>query len=227
MSLRRFSFSVVDRILIIYILICLLGMLSINLANKMLYERIQSYSENLVDRISNILISNIVNEEINKYKGVSFINNDDLASLNFDTYNLNKIQHSLLNKINSNFLDVNEIANENLDLVKTKDKLIIHIPYGLINNKVFLNWMGPNIPIGISVIGNSICNVDCNVDNYSINTIVVKIMLNIKINYQLFLPINSSEITLDYSYPLSIKLVQGEIPDTYLGSYPIISMEEK
>ena len=37
--------------------------------------------------------------------------------------------------------------------------------------------------LGISVVGNSICNVDCKVENYSINTIVVKIMLNIKINY--------------------------------------------
>ena len=51
-----------------------------------------------------------------------------------------------------------------LNLTKTKDKLIVHMPYGLINNNVFLNWIGPNIPLGISVVGNSICNVDlsCN-----------------------------------------------------------------
>ena len=199
-------------------------MINLSSANIMYKEVVINYSKKQSIKISNLLVSNIISEELENYKENEFVFYDNIDSdlmecISFDTYNLSKLQNSILEKINNSLFSLENIDNAEL----IDNNLVFKIPFGLINNNILLNNFGPDIPSCLKLIGNSTCHIDFNIESQSINTILLKVVVFIDLSLRVFIPLDSEDIKVNYDYPLSIKFIQGQIPDTYLGSYPIIS----
>ena len=199
-------------------------MINLSSANYKYKESVLNYSKKQSIKISTSLVSNIISEELENYKNNEFIfydevNSDIMECISFDTYNLAKLQNSILEKLNKSLFDLESV--DNVDLIN--NNLVFNIPFGLVNKNILLNNFGPDIPICLKLIGDTKCNIDFSIQSQSINTILLKVIICIDLNMRLFIPLDSEDIFVKYDYPLSIKFIQGQIPDAYLGNYPIIS----
>ena len=200
-------------------------MINLSIANKVFMSRLEPLCENKARKEINILVTKIVNDEIIKYEDNSLLVYNDVSSslmecIDFDTFSLNKMSNNLINKLNNSLFEIDDgeyLFNNN------KNILTLEIPYGVINNNSLLSNMGPMIPFSIKFSGDSFCNVDCVIDDFSINTIMIKVVLKVLVNFMVYIPFKSKNLSVNIDYPIAMKLIQGSIPDIYLGSYPITS----
>lgn len=227
--MKSFKFSILDNILVILILIGVLGLFNLYFANYMYKDTILNYSKKLSSKVCYILVSKIISEELEIYKDIDFIYYDNIDSdfmecIEFDTYNLIKLQNSVLENVNNALFALQENEEiEYLDKVDSKKgNLLFEIPYGIINNNALLNVFGPDIPIVLKLIGDSSCQLEYSIEGENINTIMLKIVLHLKINFMIFIPLESEEVSLYFDFPIGVKLIQGNVPEGYFGSYPII-----
>ncbi|MBQ9731101.1 MAG: hypothetical protein IJV94_03115 [Bacilli bacterium] len=201
--------SFIDKTLIIFILIGLFGIFNLYGLHYNYKDILISLGEKEIKRVSYINISEAVNKEISLYKDESFIIEKDNSKMEFDSISLTNISNNIIAKMNE-------------DLFFNKMN-IFEVPIGYINKNILLNANGPNIPICFRYFGETKCELKCEIDNYSINTVIVKIVLYINMNAQMILPLLSKNIPIQNSYPIVIELIQGEVPDVYFGEYPVLS----
>lgn len=199
-------------------------MVNLSSTNYKYKNAVLNYSKKQAMKVCTSIVSNIISEELNVYKDKEFIfydNNDSnlMECISFDTYNLSKLQNILLSKINNSLFELENDEN----YINKNNNLVFNIPFGLINDNLLLNNFGPDIPICLKLIGDTKCNIDFNIQSQSINTILLKIIIYIDLNIRIFIPLDSEDILVNFDYPIGMKLIQGKIPDTYFGSYPIIS----
>lgn len=210
---KMFKFTIIDKILIVLLLVGVLGVFNIYFFHYNYEDMILNLGEKEIKRVSNVLISEAVSSEIEAYDNDFFVFNDksELSTLSFDSIKLTNLSNNIIKYINDD-LFFNKIN-------------VFELPIGFINNNLLLNISGPNIPVCFRYFGETKCELKCVVDDYSINTVIVKIVLDIDMNAQMILPLMSKNIEVNNSYPIVIELLQGEIPDIMFGNYPVVTSE--
>ena len=66
-------------------------------------------------------------------------------------------------------------------------------------------------------MGEVISNVETQITNYGINNALLQTNINIKLTEKVLLPISSKEINVEYNIPISLKMIQGSIPNYYFN----------
>ena len=79
--------------------------------------------------------------------------------------------------------------------------------------------MGPKIPVKLSLLGDVITGFSTDVTEYGINNALIKLMIDVKVDTRIILPIISEEITINANIPIAMKVVQGKIPDYYMNGF--------
>ena len=100
----------------------------------------------------------------------------------------------------------------------TKNGIVCKVPMGsLRKNALFVN-IGPQIPIRMAFIGQVESSLNTKVKEYGINYLVVEINVNVVVEEQIIMPAMSKKETLKITAPLTLKIIQGEIPNYYFGT---------
>lgn len=175
--------------------------------NAYVREKINHYADQIYDivktddnEIKNIIYdSGVINDLVNSigdrvYKMYDEIENDDLSKLN----------------INANILSSNEKNNKGI---------VLEIPTGIIFNNYLFSNLGPKIPILLSLTGEYESYVSSDVVEYGINNAMVTVYVNIKVSEELVLPFVSEKISVQNKFPIFMSLVNGTIPNYYIGGF--------
>lgn len=233
--MKKLRVSFLDKICITYILIALLGMVHLNTANIYFKDVFLSYAERQSSKLSSLIISKTIAYELENISSeVSLITydeeNDKIQGINFDTLNISKIVSDTTNRIYKYLIAIEngnlEIINHlNLDdyheLKENLEGIIYEIPFGIINNNPMLSSLGPNIPVSFHLLGDVMSNVNCEITSHGINSVMIKILLEVKVNLQVIIPLVSKNCVVNNSFPIAMKLIQGEVPSNYIGTFPI------
>lgn len=219
-------------IIIITIIFCVLILLNIikQRLNNILEELVKSETTN----ISTYLISEAVNEninkdiEINKLLSTVLNNKEEIVSVDFNTVEVNKYLVNLNKNILTNLKQLEHGNLENLDSnifysEKLDNRFIYYIPYGIISDNSLLSNIGPKMPIKISLSGSVKSNINTEIKEYGINNSILKISINVEIKMRIVLPFISDEVKIKNEIPLVVKLINGSIPEVYGGNYAISS----
>ena len=67
----------------------------------------------------------------------------------------------------------------------------------------------------MDVIGDVYSNIKSNIKEYGINNVLLEIMVNITVNERVIMPFISEQTKISVDVPVSIKLIQGNIPKYY------------
>lgn len=212
MKLKRYKRktigSYIGRELIIIILGVIMALIIINYLSKKINEVIIPMSE----AITRKYITNIINEATMgiKFDGNLFTieksNDNEIKMITYDSYEATK----LVNMITGN------IQNR-LDIID-KDT-ISEIPLGIIFNNGLLKNFGPKIKIRLNIIGDVLSELETEVKPYGINNSLVEVRVKIDANARVILPLISKDIKITNKIPISINIVNGNIPDAYIGTY--------
>ena len=81
-----------------------------------------------------------------------------------------------------------------------------------------LNNLGPRIPIGMELVSSINSNLETKVSEYGINNSLIEISVKINTTIRMILPTSSKKINVSVIVPLTIKIIQGSIPEYYFGS---------
>ena len=220
-----------DYILIIIFLIIISVILAFYYIGKNVTPIIQDYAEKQAKRISAIVISQAVNDEVIDYIDTEnmFVttqnSNGEVSSVDFNSAAINQILSKVSKSVKTYLKKLENGEIEDLNLSDTsvfnvsqkdlKNGIIYEVPTGIIFNNGLLSNIGPKIPIKLSLIGDIVTDIVTNITDYGINNAVIQISVKVSVSEQVIFPYDSSLIKIETTIPVAIKLIQGNVPEYY------------
>lgn len=185
-----------------------------------------------VERITSNIIDNVVNETLanNLDEELFYINensNGEIEMIDYNTKEVNKLLAEVSNNIQNKLIDLEEGKLDDFSIsdtfkgknfYHTKNGIICEVPMGSISGNGFLSNLGPIIPIKMSFLGQVSCNLKTKVTNYGINNLYLEISVHVEIKERVTMPKNSKDSTIKVDAPLTVKIIQGVVPEYYGGS---------
>ena len=175
--------------------------------NAYVREKVNFYAGDIYD---------IVKSDDNEIKNIIYdsgVINDLIDSITDRVYNMfNMLEYGDLSKLN---IRENILTNDNSD----KNGIVLLVPIGIITNNYLLSNLGPKIPVKISLTGEFESYVTTDVKEYGINNAMLTIYINIKVSEQITMPFVTDKITVENKIPIFMSLVNGTIPNYYIGGF--------
>lgn len=230
---KKHNFHIARKLTFIVLNLCISVSIAIRISSQKIKTTLLEIATMQTSKYSSVIVNNSIQEvvldELDNNVAIEIAKKEDgtPASINFNTYIINKIVSKAVMKIYQNIIylekgkieefefdNVNfEVSDENL-----KKGIIYQIPYGLIFKSPLIANMGPLLPVKFSLIGDVVSNVKSNISQYGINNALIEVEANIKIKMQVIIPLASTISDLNYNIPLAAIVVQGNVPTYYQGS---------
>lgn len=215
--------------------IILFTMLSLYKISNSIWPILVKYAKSEAETIVTEIINQAVQKKIPEMMNMDelFITNKDdsgvITMIDFNTVTINKIL-----QMTNSIIQTNLYALENSDIEQLKESgisldsalfqkigngRISLIPIGIVTKNALLSNLGPSIPVKINFIGNVTSNVVSKMTDYGINSVMVSVFIKVNISAEIILPLSLEKITIITEIPLSIKMIQGKVPNYYQNGY--------
>lgn len=217
---KRKKHKKLNKIVIIAIISIILATLLLKYINKEISPKLINYASLEIKKLSNLIITESINEEEFEKLNVDDIykitknNNNEILTVDINTVILNKMIKKATENIQQRLkkLEKGEVDENNQE---NKNGVVLKIPLGEIYNNFLLADLGPKIPVKLKIIGNIETKINTNVKNYGINSSLIELSLDITVKEKVILPISTNEIRVNQTFPLTIKMIEGKIPNYY------------
>ena len=204
---------------IILLLVLILSFLLSTYLDKKISPIVMEYSVAEAKKIISIIINRSINSDLLENSDI-----DNLYIINHgergDILSLNSIVINKLTDIISDACEDNLqlLEEENYDLLKSKfniSKKYFMIPSGIIIGRWLFTNIGLDIPIKLKILGNISSGINTNIQEYGLNNSLVTISINIRVEVMIIIPFDNRIVTFENDVPISIKLIQGSVPEIY------------
>ena len=165
------------------------------------------YSKIKSKKIAIDIISKNVSDDVVKIldkEDLFLVERDNLGNIETVDYNskvVNEILSDTSKRVVKNFQDLKSINNG----------IIMKIPVGIISNNVFIQGLGPKIPVKIILDGNVLTSLDTKVKEYGVNSALIEVSVKIEANIDVIIPFKTSEIKVINNVPISLKIAKGNV----------------
>ena len=226
--MKRNFFSLKIIAIIIWAIICSIIFIKI-LSNKIgpIYLDI---AEKEVKKLVILVINNSINDEVINEMGNNELfdivknNNNEIVLIDYNSMNVNKYLAWVVRTVSNN-LDLIENGKYNLlsfNLEGYDNKLlnkgiIANIPFGSLLGLNLLSNVGPRVPVKFNLIKDVSGGIDTKINEYGINNAYMEVLVKVNVNVNINLLFLSRTINIECSVPISMKIIQGNIPDFYTG----------
>lgn len=191
-----------------------------------LYKYLEIEASSLANSIVDSTINDVLKDsEINNLFITNEVNNQIYLDYNtqYVNYILKKINNQLeenLNNLIANGTNRSELENSLKNPASSPLSLgtIYLIPLRSINNNPFFINTCQKIPIKINFLGQISSSLKTNATNYGVNNTIYEVYLHTEISVQIITPLTMKKIVSTVEAPITIKIIQGEVPD-YLHSF--------
>ncbi len=218
--------------LIILIFVCLFICITIFIkyfSNKAV-PILVDYAESEVRKLTILVINKAITKQINnidtsKVFNIIYNSNGEIILIDFNAKNNAEILSVITGLIELNLRAIEEGKIDMLELPDNslneynKDLLekgiIVEVPFGIVSSSNILYNLGPKIPVKLSFVGDVVTGFSTEVQEYGINNALVKLLVDIRIDSKIILPITSKNVQIECSIPIAIKLIQGKVPSYY------------
>lgn len=208
--------------------------LFINYYSKKALPIILSYAEAETKKLTILVINKAVTKQINNMDtdelfDISYNKDGEITLIDFNSKKTSKILSTMTSLVELNLRAVeegkidmlelpdNSLSDYNMNLLEKG--IIVEVPLGIITNSSLLYNIGPKIPVKLSLVGDVVTGFSSEVVEYGINNALLKLMIDIKVDTKIILPIVSDQITIDCSIPIAMKVIQGKIPSYYIDGF--------
>lgn len=222
---------------IIYILVAIFLVLIFlfRYINKKVSPLLLDYAEIESKKLSSIIVSKAINNEIAKELTVEnlFIitksDEGEIRTIDFNPVLVNQLLLKATTAVQTNLkyledgdidkLELGENTLINYDPDNLREGIFYKVPSGIIFSNSLLANLGPKIPVRFSLIGDIIANIVTNVTNYGINNALIDVKMSLKLNQKVILPISTRNISVEVTVPIALKVIQGVVPEYYFNGF--------
>lgn len=202
----------------------------LNFMNKKLTPILMEHAEVQAKRIILLVTTEAISTQIDLQTSLDelfiIVKNDDnsIKSIDYNPVSMNKLLTLLatnvrvyLQKLENGKIDDMKFVNSGMDisLSKLKNGVISEIPSGVIFGNTILSNLGPKIPVKLNLVGDILVDLKTNVTNYGINNALIELTIHLEIQERVILPFQSKAITVSSDIPLSVKFIEGTVPNYY------------
>lgn len=192
-----------------------------------------AYAKDEITRITTLVINDSINSDMfdelesKKIFDIEKNNKGEILLINYNTKNVNIWLNSIAIMVQNNlkaiedgnidFLNLEGSFYNEYDSNLLKEGIICEVPFGAFTNNSLISNVGPKIPIKFNLLGNVDTKIITNVKEYGINNALLEISIEVIANMRVNLPFISDNIMVKSVLPISIKVIQGSIPNFYNG----------
>jgi len=226
---------IILKLIVIIIIGIICAFVLINYFSKNIGPLFMVYAEDEIRKIITIVINDSVNNEIieemddNKLFEIVKNNDGEIQLVSYNAKNVNILLNSIALIIQDNLklleigdVDALQISGNYLgdyDEKLLKQGIICEIPFGVFLNSSLISNVGPRIPVKFNLIGDVTTNIITNIKEYGINNAFLEVSIEVSVNARVNLPFISDKITVSDIMPISMKIIQGSIPNFYTGGF--------
>ena len=198
------------------------------LGNKLttsLYNYVNIESKRIVSNIVNSSVNEIISSNLTEELFIITKNQqNEIELLDYNTKQVNIILKKVTDNIQAKLLLLEEGRIENFDIANTfkygklkftKGGVICEITLGSLKKNAFFSNFGPIVPIRMTFLGDIVSNIDTKITPYGFNSLVVEISLHVEIEEHIIMPTTSKKSTITIDAPLTLKIIQGIVPEYY------------
>ncbi len=218
-----------DKIIILIILVFIGIYSSFLYINDKIMPTLNNYASQEIIKITSQIVNLSINKEITDQidiENLFLINkniNEEINTIDFNPIIVNKLLTSVTTNIYENLielengvLNLNSYQNDpNLEYKNENNGVIFYIPSLLPLNNSLLSNLGPKIPVRLNLVGNVISNIKTEIKEYGINNALLEVFIEVETSVQVIMPFLTEKITIDSKIPISIKLINGSVPEYY------------
>ena len=203
-------------------MIIIISLFGIRIINDKISPLVMDYSIGQMKRITSIIINRSINSDMFNKSDIDnlFIiskNDNNIMTISLDSIIVNKITDIISNSCEDNLRLVEEGKYNELKSKFNIGEEYFFVPSGIIFKNTLLSSIGPKIPINLKYIGNVTSNIKTDVKEYGINNSLITISVEINVEMLVVLPFSSDYINITNLVPLTIKMINGEVPQVYGG----------
>lgn len=146
--------------------------------------------------------------------------NGKVTTMDFNTQMVNSMKAKVTKQLQAHLKEAesNNKQHETEKDAKTADEIMISIPLGQVTGNSILGNLGPKIPVRFNLIGDALTDVKTKIKPYGINNALIDISIFVEIKVKVIIPFASKTSVVTNNIPVSIKAIQGEVPQFYNGS---------
>lgn len=199
--------SIKNRLLMLFILIILFSFIMVYYISNKVMPNLLIYTENIVKEEGITLVSENITDKV-----INILDKEDLFYIDKDNEgNIESIDYNS-KVVNEIIKESSEVVQDNFNKYKTENNNIIaYVPIFSGSNNIFLENLGPKVPIKLVLDGNVITSLETNVKEYGYNSALIEISIRIEANVEVILPFKTKKEKIVNNIPISIKIVQGNI----------------
>lgn len=148
----------------------------------------------------------------------------EIQIINFKAKKVNTLLEKVTKQIQVRLIDLENGKLDNLELAdtfkrlkykKNKKGVLCELPMGILFSNALFSNNGPVVPIKFNFIGSVITNLNTKIKSYGINTVFLEVTIHIEVTEQITMPLLTKTTKSDVDIPLTIKVIQGKIPNYY------------
>lgn len=185
---------------------------------------LRPYMNSEVERLTNNVVNKAIREKMSEKRYSFMKENKGLSSVesySYDTELLIKMKDEITEFVQDVLLQLEDgkieqyFIPERLQTKRFKNVhhgIICDVSLGSIRGSTIFANIGPTIPIKLSFLGQISSDIDVDIKEYGINNVLVKIILVLNIKEQISMPFSSERVEIIVQEPISIDLLQGDIP---------------
>lgn len=219
-----------------------MAIILINILGKKVNPIILRYSQAEAKRfgvfaINTSLDQKFINELDEDIFETTFNDKQEIQMINFKSKKVNLLLEKVAKKVQQNLVDLENGNTDQLVLANTfkgmkfkeiKTGVVCEMPFGALFSNAIVANNGPVFPIKLNFIGDVITNLNTKVSSYGINIVYLEVSIHIEIEERITMPKFTDSVKISNDIPLTIKIIQGTLPDYYLSALernsPIFSL---
>lgn len=218
------------KIILFIVFFCVLmnAMILFNFYSKTVTSKATVLIQEKLDKIIYQFFTDLVTNDVINLNSVGDLleitkNYDgEILSVNYNlekTYKIltdtSKILKNGINDLENGIIDVS-IYDKYID--NGKNGLVLNIPLFLASDNIFLNNLGPRIPVIVNFSSSLLTNIKTKVTNYGFNNALLEIYITVEIKKSIITPLIKDEDTFYYDILIGALVVNGSVPNFYGGT---------
>lgn len=196
-------------------LLVIIGLLVLLLiAEKRIEPTLMTIAQAKVDQVAKLAITDAVTKRLSQ-QGVDF--NEVVL--------MEKDQEGSIKAVNFNFREYSRIVGETTARVQNRlkefedENVKTAVPLGVATQNVFLEHLGPEIPISFVPIGAVKTWLETGFKSAGINMVLVTVYIYVEVDLRVIIPFATDQQTVTTQIPITEALIVGKVP-TYLYNNP-------
>jgi sporulation protein YunB len=226
---NKYKYTINYLLFIVFFLIVFLAIILFNIYGNKTSRDIVEFSNQKIDKVLYQLFTDLITDKVISNENVKDIikitknKNEEIIVVDYDmenTYriltNISSILKKAIINLENGIIDVNIYDKY---LVSGNNGLLLYVPFFINSKNVFINNIGPTIPVLINFNETLLTNVKTKVTNYGFNNALLELYVTIDMQKLLITPLKKDSKKFNYDILIGAIAINGRVPEFYGDLY--------